>query len=167
MSNARFRRFGLCTTIALAAAVALFVACPAAAQKPPAPRVAGPTYTREIVIDLAGSKIDVKPKVSLVEPGGMVTFVVKNLASGQTVEIDYRVENVVDEKTGTVMPWKGPYSTPGDVRGRYTFSANGEVKLTYQEDLGEGVWKYDVVLRDGKKDVRAIDPMTVGKGGGG
>jgi hypothetical protein len=42
---------------------------------------------------------------------------------------------------------------------------SGPVTVTYQQDLGDGVWKYDVVLRDGKTDVRAVDPMTVGKGG--
>jgi hypothetical protein len=168
MRQRHLSRFVSASLVLLTAGLVLFVACRHAdAQKPTSGAPASVPYTREIVVDASAGQVNVTPRISLVQPGGTVTFVVKGLGTGQTVEIDFRVENVFDEKGALLKAWKGPYTALGDqVRGRYTFSAgSGPVTVTYQQDLGDGVWKYDVVLRDGKTDVRAVDPMTVGKGG--
>jgi hypothetical protein len=111
-----------------------------------------------VTVDAGARKIEVSPKISFVRRGGTLEFRVSGLPADHTLEIDYRVEG--DKK--------GPFlKTDADPRGRATFRPGIEkIALRYDDQIEEtAVWKYDVVLRDGKKgDVKSVDPMTIGKG---
>lgn len=160
MSSGRFNR--LCIALAvLCLGVAFAFACiPVDA----ADTVAVTTEVRiSIKVKQVGDKkeyeIVADPMVALVKVGGRLAF--QAVEAGDLVlELDFNV-------TGTS---KGPFSVwdKGErpVRGRIQLTGNERAEVGYDKALGEGIWKYEIVLRDKNgKDLAALDPAAVGKGG--
>ena len=156
MSTTRFRRLALASTVIVGAGLAVFVACQAA------PPVQGDSdcipFDKVGTFTTTGEQIVASPMVAVVKGGETLTFVADDLGD-RTLEIDFNVQ-------GTR---KGPFLDDGKNRpqGRLTLSREiGKATATYDKTAGEGVWKYEVVLRtrDGR-DLAAIDPAAVGKGG--
>lgn len=156
MSTTRFRRFALALTVIMGAGLAVFVACQAS---PPPPGDCIP-FDKAVTFTTKGDQIVAHPMVAVVRPGQTLTFVADDIGE-RILEIDFNVE-------GTR---KGPFRdyAKDRPRGRFILSRDSrQVTATYDKEAGEGVWKYEVVLRDREgRDLSAIDPMTVGKGGGG
>ena len=157
MRNSRFRRFAL-SSLALAAAVglAVFVACQAA---PPVESASDCIpFDKTVTFSTKGDQIVAQPLVAVVRPGETLTFVADDLGD-RVLEIDFKVEG----------QRKGPFRefAKDRPRGRFTLSREAaKATATYDKEVGDGVWKYEVVLRDREgRDLAAIDPMAVGKGG--
>ena len=156
MSTTRFRRLAVASTVIAGAGLAVFVACQAS------PPVQGDSdcipFDKSVTLTTKGDQIVAQPMVAVVRPGETLTFVAEDLGE-RILEIDFNVQ-------GTR---KGPFLeyTKDRPRGRFLLSREaGKLTVTYDKAAGEGVWKYEVVLRhrDGR-DVAAIDPAAVGKGG--
>jgi hypothetical protein len=160
MPKTRFHRAGAALAALVPVGFVLAIACkPADADKTPY-GTSIPTDTK-VTITVAGRQLSIAPQIFLMRPGDTIDFVAEGLASGATLEMDFKVER----------GFKGPFGRDPkaiDPRGRYSFSEKvTRFSATYEKALGEGVWKYEVVLRDNLgNDLAAIDPMGVGKGGG-
>ncbi|PYQ24368.1 MAG: hypothetical protein DMF79_01910 [Acidobacteria bacterium] len=131
------------------------VACVYAQTRAPgkgATRTSFPIDTT-VVVDVKARSV--KPLISLLTPGASIELVVKGLATGQTLELDFRVQG----------GFKGPFARTQRWRGRYTFNADGKITTGPVDRPGEETWKFDVVQRqkDDTEDVWAIDPMIVSK----
>lgn len=156
MKTANFRRLALSSIVGIASGLAVFAACQAA---PPA-KVASDCipFDHTVTIVTAGDRIVAKPMVAVVRPGESLTFVADDLGD-RVLEIDFKVAGAR----------KGPFRdyTKDRPRGRFVLSGQmGKVAATYDPDAGDGAWEYEVVLRDKDgKDIAAIDPIAVGKGG--
>lgn len=135
--------------------IGVAVAC---AQPQPVPKPGtkggGPfPVTTEVVFDARARTV--KPQIALLRTGDKVLLKVANLAGGQTLEIDFRVQGANNVK--------GPFARTQKWRGRYTFAADGQITTGAVDQPAETPWKYDVVVRqkDDTEDVWAIDPMVV------
>jgi hypothetical protein len=97
----------------------------------------------------------VKPQIGLLRTGDKVQLQVQNLASGQTLEVDFRVQGATNVK--------GPFARTQKWRGRYTFAADGQITTGPVDQAAESSWKYDVVVRqkEDTEDLWAIDPMII------
>jgi hypothetical protein len=114
---------------------------------------------KTVTITVRGNEIvSVRPQVALLRPGDVLTFVAEGLGENR-LELDFNV----------VGPSKSPFReyTKDTPRGRFVLTAgSSKASATYDKDAGDGVWKYEVVLRDPSgKDLHAVDPVAVGKGG--
>jgi hypothetical protein len=141
----------VCLGVAVACAQAQPVATgPGAGVDEPFP------VTKEVVFD--AKEKSVTPQIGLLRTRSKVQFRVKGLAAGQTLEIDFRVQ-----QGGAEAGVKGPFARSQRWRGRYTFTRDGQITAGPVETTGEAAWKYDVVLRqkDDTEDVWGIDPMIV------
>jgi hypothetical protein len=126
----------------------------------PAARVESFAATTDVWFDV--KKTTVTPQIGLVSPGDKVQFHVQGLASGQTLEIDFRVQ-------GAPKAVKGPFkraqtqTQTQTQRGRYTFAADGPTTTGPVEAPRGTAWKYDVVVREkgDTEDVWLVDPMIV------
>lgn len=142
--------------VVVSTGLAAAIAC---AQSPPAAPKAGArepfAVTTVVTIDVKARTV--KPLIGLLRKGDKVELLVKGLEKGQTLEIDFRVQG------GAETAVKGPFARSQRWRGRYTFTADGQVTAGPVETSGEAAWKYDVVLRqkDDTDDVWGIDPMIV------
>ena len=156
MPIARFRRFALASSVIVGALLAVFVACQAA------PPVQGASdcipFDKTVTLSVKGDQIVASPMVAVVRPGEALTFVAEGLGE-RILEVDFNVEG----------SRKGPFLdyTKERPRGRFALSREtGKVTVTYDKEARDGVWKYEVVLRDREgRDLAAIDPAAVGKGG--
>ena len=139
-------------SIGLGLAVACAQAQPA---KPPGPRAGAPFPVTTVVVFDAKART-VKPQIGLLRTGDKVQLQVTNLAGGQTLEIDFRVQGA---PTGV----KGPFARTQKWRGRYAFTADGQITTGPVDQPAESSWKYDVVVRqkDDTEDVWAVDPMVI------
>lgn len=137
-------------SIGLGVAVACAQAQPVATKK-----AAGVPFpvTTEVVFD--AKERTVKPQIGLLRTGDRVQLKVTNLAAGQSLEIDFRVQGAANVK--------GPFARTQRWRGRYTFTADGQITTGSVDQPAESPWKYDVVVRqkDDTEDLWAIDPMIV------
>jgi hypothetical protein len=160
MSIERVRDLRSVVTVALAVVIGLVLAChKVGAQKSPYDPV---DVDRTVAITIDNNRITANPMVALMRDGGTIEWNVTGLARGQTLEIDFKVG---------YNNRKGPFPKPeGWPIGRYNLTAD-RPKFTsgpYQGSAGYAVWKYEIVVRDESgNDVAAIDPVIVGKGGGG
>lgn len=114
---------------------------------------------KTVTITVQGNKIvSVRPLVALLRPGDVLTFVAEGLGENR-LEVDFNV-------VGTS---KSPFReyTKDVPQGRFVLTGSASKAFaTYDKDAGDGVWKYEVVLRDPSgKDLGAVDPVAVGKGG--
>ena len=114
---------------------------------------------KTVTITVRSNEIaSVRPLVALLRPGDVLTFVAEGLADNR-LELDFKV----------VGNRKSPFREYGKEapRGRFVLTAGASTaSATYDKEAGDGVWKYDVVLRDPSgKDLAAVDPVAVGKGG--
>ena len=138
------------------AAIGLGVAVACAQAQPARPAARGGEPIPETTVVVLDAKArTVTPQIGLLRQKSTVKLQVKSLAPGQTLEIDFRVQG-----TPSV---KGPFARTQKWRGRYTFTADGEI-TTGPVDTSRGTaWKYDVVLRqkDDADDVWLVDPMVV------
>ena len=99
-----------------------------------------------------GKKLVVDLMAAVVSPKAGVAWKVDGLLPGYTVEFDFRVQGKI----------KGPF-IPGKLahpRGRYLAKVNGPIDSN-PSDQKDGVWKYDIVLRQGDEVVDAIDPSII------
>jgi hypothetical protein len=131
--------------------LAVAVAC---AQAQPRPKAGEPFPVTTLVVYDARART-VKPQIGLLRTGDKVQLQVQNLASGQTLEIDFRVQGANNVK--------GPFARSQKWRGRYTFAADGQITTGPVDQAAESSWKYDVVVRqkEDTEDVWAIDPMII------
>jgi len=131
--------------------VGVAVACAQAQSVPKG----GEPFPVTTVVTLDARARTVKPQIGLLRKGDKVQLKVANLATGQTLEIDFRVQGANNVK--------GPFARTQRWRGRYTFSADGQITTGPVDQPAESPWKYDVVVRqkDDTEDVWAIDPMIV------
>ena len=152
----RFRRFAGVSMLVVGSGVAVFVACQTA--RPVQGAAACIPFDKVVTFTTKGDQIVAHPMVAVVRPGETLTFVADDLGE-RILEIDFNVE----------ATRKGPFRdyAKDHPRGRFTLSReSGKVTATYDKGAGEGVWKYEVVLRDRDgRDLAAIDPMAVGKEG--
>jgi hypothetical protein len=132
-----------------------FVACAYAQGRAPGKGAARGSFPVDtsVVVDVKARSVT--PSIALLTPGATLELVVKGLAAGQTLELDFHVQGGV----------KGPFARTQRWRGRYTFTADGKVTTGPVDQRGEATWKYDVVQRqkDDTEEVWAIDPMIVSK----
>ena len=137
----------------LAAAIACAQSQPAA--HPKAGALEPFAVTTVVTIDVKARTV--KPLIGLLRKGDKVDLRVKGLAAGQSLEVDFRVQGGAE--TGV----KGPFARSQRWRGRYNFTADGQITTGPVETTGEAVWKYDVVVRqkEDTEDVWSIDPMIV------
>ncbi len=107
----------------------------------------------QVVVDVKARSVT--PLIALLTPGATIDLVVKGLAAGQTLELDFHVQS----------GFKGPFARTQRWRGRYTFTADGKITTGPVDRPGEEAWKFDVVerQREDTEDVWAIDPMIVSK----
>jgi hypothetical protein len=140
-------------SVGLGVAVACAQAQPVAAK--PGVRAGGPFPVTTVVVFDAKART-VKPQIGLLRTGDKIQVQVTSLAPGQTLEIDFRVQ-------GAPAGVKGPFARTQRWRGRYTFTADGQITTGPVDTTGEAAWKYDVVLRqkDDTEDVWLVDPMIV------
>jgi hypothetical protein len=123
--------------------------------KPPVVRAGDPFPVTTVVVFDAKART-ATPQIGLLRRGAMVQLQVANLAAGQTLEIDFRVQGA---PTGV----KGPFARTQKWRGRYTFAADGSITTGPVDSAGQTAWKFDVVVRQkgDTEDVWAVDPMIV------
>ena len=138
-------------------AIGLGVAVACAQAQPAAkggPRAGEPFPVTTVVVFDARART-VKPQIGLLRKGDKVQLHVQNLAAGQTLEIDFRVQGATNVK--------GPFARTQRWRGRYTFTADGQITTGPVDQAPESPWKYEVVVRqkEDTEDVWAIDPMIV------
>jgi hypothetical protein len=161
MSIQRLRDLRSVLTVALAVVVGIVLACnKVGAQKGPYEPVA---VDRTVAIRVDNMRLSAVPMVALMRDGGAIEWTATGLAKGQTLELEFTVgfKNL-----------RGPFArlAAGGTRGRYTLTYE-KPKVSsglYQRDAGYATWKYEIVLRDANgNDLAAIDPVIVGKGGGG
>ena len=102
--------------------------------------------------------VSVRPLVALLRPGDVLTFVAEGLGENR-LEIDFNVVGIS----------KSPFReyAKDEPQGRFVLTGGASnASATYDKEAGDGVWKYEVVLRDPSgKDLAAVDPVAVGKGG--
>lgn len=142
--------------VVVSTGLAAAIAC--AQSQPAAPKPGGREpfkVTSVVTIDVKARTVT--PLIGLLRKGDKVELLVKGLERGQTLEIDFRVQG--GGETGI----KGPFARSQRWRGRYTFTADGQITAGPVETPAEAVWKYDVVLRqkDDTDDIWSIDPMIV------
>lgn len=94
-----------------------------------------------------------KPKFAIIRKGQPLRFAVEGLRPGQHVEVDFEV---YDAKKGPFPPIREA------LRGRYVLDERTTGVATEDSDAA-GYFKYHVVLRQGTKDVFALDPGVVVK----
>ena len=142
--------------VVVATGLAAAIAC--AQPQPVAPKAGALepfAVTTVVTVDVKAKSV--RPKIGLLRTGDKVKLEVKGLTAGQTLEIDFRVQGGAE--TGV----KGPFARSQRWRGRYNFTADGQITTGPVETSGEAVWKYDVVVRqkEDTEDVWSIDPMVV------
>ena len=156
MSTSSVKLVGLGVGVA-AIGLGVAVACAQAQPVPkPVPRAGDPFPVTTVVV-LDAKARTVKPQIALLRRGDKVQLQVQSLAPGQTLEIDFRVQGSPSVK--------GPFARTQRWRGRYPFTADGQITTGPVDTTGESAWKYDVVVRqkDDTEDVWAVDPMIITK----
>jgi len=125
----------------------------------PGPRTAAEPFPVTTVVTFDVKTRTVRPEIGLLRPGDQVQLQVTGLAGGQSLEIDFRVQVAGSASV------KGPFARTQRVRGRYTFTADGQVTAGPVDIRGEEAWKFDVVQRqkDDTEDIWAVDPVIVTK----
>ena len=115
---------------------------------------------RQVSISYDGARLSVKPYDVELTMSESVRFDVQ-AATGFEVEIDFHIKG--NEK--------GPFPlNVGDrharTRGRYVVDGSATIMTLQPDDTG--YWKYDVVVREirSRRDIAAIDPGVMVKGGG-
>lgn len=156
MSTTRSLRFVQSSAVVVAAGLAAFVACHA--PKPVQGASDCIPYDKTVTLTAKGNQIVASPMVAVVRLGETLTFVAEGLGD-LVLEIDF---NVAGTRKGPFLEY-----TKDRPRGRFTLSREvGKVTATFDKEAGDAVWKYEVVLRDREgRDLAAIDPAAVGKGG--
>jgi hypothetical protein len=98
-------------------------------------------------------KLSAKPRFAIIRKGRPLTFKVDGLRQGMHIEIDFEVYEAT----------KGPFPpTKDSFRGRYLLD-NRKPEVTTDNSNKAGYFKYHVVLREGTRDVFALDPGVVVK----
>jgi len=115
---------------------------------------------KQVSIKFDGARLSVKPYDVEIAMSENLRFDV-DAQEGVQVEIDFHIKG--NEK--------GPFPlNVGDrharLRGRYALEGCGTIVTLQPDDTG--YWKYDVVVREVKtrRDLAAIDPGVLVKGGG-
>ena len=104
-----------------------------------------------IRIKVNNKKLDVTPETQDVRWGASTQWTVE-VGAGQSVEIEFHKE---DGKDG---PFEHKNNPDNPKRGRYKKDKSGSIESNKVDEKVEKKWKYDVILREGGKEVDRKDP---------
>jgi hypothetical protein len=115
----------------------------------------------KVVITVSNNQLVAKPEFAVIRKLQPLRFAVEGLPAGMHVEIDFEI---YDSDRGPSV--KGPFPRrdhpANPVRGRYVLDRNTPGIGTANSDVA-GYFKYHIVLREGTRDVFALDPGVVVK----